>query len=100
MCGYTGILQLHKRKAVTKEGLIKAKGGKHEKDDRPEISRRVHYVLGWDNHEKIAAIKKEHENLRSQLTVKNNEIKELDNKKRKRKNAKKHFQACLILKIR
>lgn len=82
-------------KAVTKEGLIKAKGGKHEKDDRPEISRRVHYVLGWDNHEKIAAIKKEHENLRSQLTVKNNEIKELDNKKKKTEERKETFSSLL-----
>ena len=82
-------------KAVTKEGLIKAKGGKHEKDDRPEISRRVHYVLGWDNHEKIAAIKKEHENLRSQLTVKNNEIKELDNKKKETEERKETFSSLL-----
>ena len=41
-------------KAVTKEGLIKARGGKHEKDDRPEIRGKEHYVLGWDNKEKIA----------------------------------------------
>ena len=33
-------------KAVTKEGLIKARGGKHEKDDRPEIRGKEHYVLG------------------------------------------------------
>lgn len=84
-------------KAVTKEGLIKAKGGKHEKDDRPEINRREHYVLGWDNREKIAAIKKEYDNLCRQVTAKNKEIKELDNKKKKQKNAKKHFLVCLIL---
>lgn len=82
-------------KAVTKEGLIKAKGGKHEKDDRPEISRREHYVLGWDNHEKIAVIKKEHENLRSQLTVKNNEIKELDHKKKGTEERKETFSSLL-----
>ena len=33
-------------KAVTKEGLIKARGGKHEKDDRPEIRGKEHYVPG------------------------------------------------------
>lgn len=43
-------------KAVTKEGLIKARGGKHEKDDRPEIRGKEHYVLGWDNKEKIAVL--------------------------------------------
>lgn len=46
-------------KAVTKEGLIKARGGKHEKDDRPEIRGKEHYVLGWDNKEKIAVLQAE-----------------------------------------
>ena len=32
-------------KAVTKEGLIKARGGKHEKDDRPEIRWKSHSTL-------------------------------------------------------
>lgn len=46
-------------RAVTKEGLIKSVKGKHEKDDRPHIIRKENYVLGWDNKEKIALIKKE-----------------------------------------
>lgn len=82
-------------KAVTKEGLIKAKGGKHEKDDRPEISRREHYVLGWDNHEKIAAIKKEYENLCSKVKAKNKEIKELDNKRKETEERKETFSRLL-----
>lgn len=45
-------------KVVTKEGLIKSTHNKHEKDDRPQINRRENFVLGWDNKEKIAAIKK------------------------------------------
>ena len=82
-------------KAVTKEGLIKAKGGKHEKDDRPEISRREHYVLGWDNREKIAAIKKEYDNLCRQVTAKKKEIKELDNKKKETEERKETFSRLL-----
>lgn len=81
--------------AVTKEGLIKARGGKHEKDDRREINRREHYVLGWDNREKIAAIKKEYENLLSQLTIKNNDLKELDNKRKETEERKETF-SCLL----
>lgn len=46
-------------KAVTKEGLIKARGGKHEKDDRPETRGKGHYVLGWNNKEKIAMLQAE-----------------------------------------
>lgn len=82
-------------KAVTKEGLIKAKGGKHEKDDRPEINRREHYVLGWDNREKIAAIKKEYDNLCRQVTAKNKEIKELDNKIKETEERKEAFSSLL-----
>lgn len=46
-------------KAVTKEGLIKARGGKHEKDDRPGAQGKENYVLGWDNKEKIAMLQAE-----------------------------------------
>jgi uncharacterized protein YPO0396 len=46
-------------RAVTKEGLIKFGKGKHEKDDRPQISRKENYVLGWDNKEKIALLQRE-----------------------------------------
>lgn len=81
--------------AVTKEGLIKARGGKHEKDDRREINRREHYVLGWDNREKIAAIKKEYENLLGQLTIKNNDLKELDNKRKETEERKETFSRLL-----
>ena len=44
-------------KAITQEGLIKFGKGKHEKDDRPHISKKENYVLGWDNKDKIAKLK-------------------------------------------
>jgi len=49
----------YEERAVTKEGLIKAIKGKHEKDDRPHVLRKENYVLGWDNKEKIRLLKKE-----------------------------------------
>lgn len=82
-------------KAVTKEGLIKSKGGKHEKDDRQEVNRREHYVLGWDNSAKIAALKKEYDNLCSQVTAKNNEIKEIVNKRKETEKRKEAFSRLL-----
>ncbi|ASB51183.1 AAA family ATPase [Alkalitalea saponilacus] len=70
--------------AITINGLVKFRKGKHEKDDRPHITRKENYVLGWDNKEKIAALKKELNNLQSQqienkkaITNKNTEIKNL-----------------------
>jgi uncharacterized protein YPO0396 len=46
-------------RAITKEGLIKFGQGKHEKDDRPHVSKKENYVLGWDNKEKITNLKKD-----------------------------------------
>lgn len=70
--------------AITQNGLIKFKKGKHEKDDRPHITKKENYVLGWDNKEKIAVLKKELTNLqnkqtenRKAITNKNSEIKNL-----------------------
>lgn len=70
--------------AITQNGLIKFKKGKHEKDDRPHITKKENYVLGWDNKEKIAAFKKELTNLQNQqtdnrkaITSKNIDIKNL-----------------------
>lgn len=50
---------LYDERAITKEGLIKFPKGRHEKDDRPHVSRRENYVLGWDNKDKITLIKAE-----------------------------------------
>ncbi|MDY6036219.1 MAG: ATP-binding protein, partial [Paludibacteraceae bacterium] len=47
----------YEKRAVTKDGLIKSVHNKHEKDDRPHTNNRENYVLGWDNKEKIAAIR-------------------------------------------
>ena len=69
-------------KAVTKEGLIKSRGGKHEKDDRPETQGRSHYVLGWDNREKIAELKNKYEELVNQQKSKKEELKRLDTQKK------------------
>lgn len=68
--------------AITQTGLIKFKRGKHEKDDRSHISKKENYVLGWDNKEKIAILRKELIHLQNQqienkktITNKHSEIK-------------------------
>ena len=43
-------------RAITRNGQIKAPGERHEKDDRHRIDDRAHYVLGWTNAAKIAAL--------------------------------------------
>lgn len=54
--------------AITQNGLIKFKMGKHEKDDRPHIARKENFVLGWDNKEKLSSLKKELINFQNQQT--------------------------------
>lgn len=54
--------------AITQNGLIKFKRGKHEKDDRLHITRKENFVLGWDNKEKLSSLKKELINLQNQQT--------------------------------
>ena len=49
----------YKEKAVTREGLVKFPGERHEKDDRPHILRRENFVLGWENKEKIRLLQQE-----------------------------------------
>lgn len=44
------------KKAVTLLGQTKSSGGRHEKDDRHNISDRARYVLGWSNQQKIAVL--------------------------------------------
>jgi len=45
--------------AITRNGQIKAGGERHEKDDRRNLDDRSHYVLGWSNAAKIAALEKQ-----------------------------------------
>ena len=74
----------HSEMVITQNGLIKFKRGKHEKDDRSHVSKKENYVLGWDNKEKVAALRKELSNLQTRqtdnkkaITSKNAEIKNL-----------------------
>lgn len=62
--------------AITQYGLIKFRKGKHEKDDRPHISRKENYVLGWDNKEKVAVLRKELTNLQNQQKTNREGIKQ------------------------
>ena len=55
------------KRAVTRNGQIKAAGERHEKDDRHRIDDRSRYVLGWSNQAKIAALAKQERNLATRI---------------------------------
>ena len=57
------------QRAVTPAGQVRSGGGRHEKDDRRELTDRRNYVLGWDNHDKISRFLAEQDEVRGQLKV-------------------------------
>ena len=54
-------------KALTVNGQLKGGRGRHEKDDRRELTDRRNYVLGWDNHDKISRFLAEQDEVKGQL---------------------------------
>ena len=54
-------------KAITLNGLIKARDHRHEKDDRFRLDDRSRFVLGWDNRAKLKALREEQKELRRRM---------------------------------
>jgi uncharacterized protein YPO0396 len=65
-------------RALTLNGQLKGGRGRHEKDDRRALNDRRHYVLGWDNHAKVARLHAELEDTQSQLRSAESAIGQLD----------------------
>lgn len=60
-------------KALTGQGLVK-NADRHEKDDRHRHTGRQCYVLGWDNKEKIAALREALDTAEATLRVANQRL--------------------------
>jgi len=84
-------LDLYAEKAITKEGLIKYGKGKHEKDDRSHDSRKDHYVLGWDNKDKIRLLQNEVRELQQKEQVATKEIRSIEQHIKDLENRKEAF---------
>ncbi|MEO5607242.1 MAG: ATP-binding protein [Polaromonas sp.] len=55
-------------RAITRAGQSKAAGERHEKDDRHRLDDRSHYVLGWSNTAKLAALASKQRVLQARLS--------------------------------
>jgi uncharacterized protein YPO0396 len=55
-------------RAMTENRHVKVGGDRHEKDDRPRAVDPRHYVLGWDNREKLRRIAERIRQLQAELT--------------------------------
>lgn len=65
-------------KALTVNGQLKGVRGRHEKDDRRELTDRRNYVLGWDNHDKISRFLAEQDEVKGQLGVTETQLKKVN----------------------
>lgn len=64
-------------KAITTKGQIKDKSGRHEKDDRYDVTNRSRYILGWSNKEKIISLTQNIKPMTLLLTRLNEEVSKL-----------------------
>lgn len=62
---------------ITKEGQYKVGNQRHIKDDRRDISDRRNFILGWSNKEKINAIEKHLNQLKSERNGLDDRLKDL-----------------------
>jgi uncharacterized protein YPO0396 len=65
-------------KALTVNGQLKGGRGRHEKDDRRELTDRRNYVLGWDNHDKISRFLAEQDEVKGRLGVTQAQLTKVD----------------------
>lgn len=68
----------HETLAITRTGLLKHGGERHEKDDRTSIGDRRQYILGWNNASKIKALEADLKQRNQQLTQIDQQVQQLE----------------------
>jgi uncharacterized protein YPO0396 len=61
-------------RAITREGLVKHGGDRHEKDDRRAVDDRRNWVLGFDNRDKLALFEREGQELAQSIAQSASEL--------------------------
>ena len=74
----------HEARAITRTGLTKHGGERHEKDDRSQIGNRRNYILGWNNADKIKVLEAELSTLERQLSQVGTDIRNLERQRQQR----------------
>lgn len=75
----------HETRAITRTGLTKHGGQRHEKDDRFQIGKRSQYILGWNNANKIKALETDLKQVNQQLAKIEKEIQLLEQERNQRR---------------
>lgn len=74
----------HESRAITRNGLIKHGGEKHEKNDRFPIGDRGQYILGWSNISKIHALEAELQQINQKIAQINKQVQLLETQRRQK----------------
>lgn len=84
-------------RAVTKEGHIKHSQTCHEKDDRRHLDDRFHWVLGFDNRDKLTLYRQQAEELENKAGTLDKEVRALSAKETERNARATHCQTIVNL---
>ncbi len=84
-------------RALTKEGQIKHNKIRHEKDDRHRVDDRSHWVLGFDNREKLKIFEQQAQQLAETIAHLQRQIVVLKEKEDKQDNRVIHCQTLVNL---
>jgi uncharacterized protein YPO0396 len=92
-------MQLFRRaeRALTKEGQVKHSRTRHEKDDRREVGDRRFWVLGFDNREKLALYRNQAQELATQISDLDRQIKRLSDLEQNQTRRAMHCQTLVNL---
>lgn len=74
----------HEIRAITRSGLIKHGGEKHEKNDRFAIGDRGQYILGWSNISKINALEAELQQINQEIARINKQVQLLETRRKQK----------------
>lgn len=86
----------HEHRALSREGLIKSGGARHEKDDRRALDDRKSYVLGWDNRDKIREYEAELQRAKQALQQVKQAIGKLEEQRKLREDQRRWLQELLL----
>ncbi|RME05399.1 MAG: ATP-binding protein [Anaerolineae bacterium] len=81
-------------RAITRAGQVRHGRARHEKDDRRAIDDRRHWVLGFDNREKLAHFRQRAGEVGAQIAEVEAQLRQL---KQEREKARERIQACTRL---
>ncbi len=84
-------------RALTQEGQVKHNKTRHEKDDRSRVDDRRHWVLGFDNREKLALFKQHAQQLAQTISQLESAIHDLIQQEKVRSSRILHCQALVNL---